>query len=103
MLNLNQQENSHWWNIEPEVENENLVCIIWDYVDQWQLLAQVTEEVSDQEHVVLLTSEQQAKEVIDAKKRELKNMEIHEACECVPDIGQKCISIWWVYNGEIPR
>ena len=56
---------SHWLNIEPEVENENLVCIKWDHVDQWRELHQVTEEVSDQEHVVLLTSDQeQAKEGI---------------------------------------
>ena len=36
---------SHWLNIEPEVENENPVCINWDHVDQWRELPQVTEEV----------------------------------------------------------
>ena len=39
----------------------------------------------------MLTSEQeQAKEVIDIKKREIENMEIHGVSEFVPDIGQKC-------------
>ena len=62
---------SHWLNIEPEAENENPVCIKWDHVDQWRELPQVTEEVSNQEHVVLFTSEQeQIKEVIDATKKE---------------------------------
>ena len=48
---------SHQLNIEPEAGNENPVCINWDHVDQWRELPQVTEEVSDQKHVVLLTSE----------------------------------------------
>ena len=40
----------------------------------------------------LLTSEQeQAKEVIDAKKREIENMEIHGVYKRMPDIGQKDI------------
>ena len=79
---------SDWLNIEPEAEDENPVCINWNHVDQ------VPEEVSDQEHVVLLTSDQeQAKEMIDAKKREIENMEINGVCIYVPDIGQKCISI----------
>ena len=39
-------------------------------------------------NIVLLTSEQEeAKEVIDAKKREIENMEIHGVYEYVPDIG----------------
>ena len=85
---------SHWLNIEPKVENENPVCINWDHVDQWRELPQVIEEVSDQEYVVLLTSEQQqAKEVTDAKKREIENMEIHGVYECVADIDQKDIYV----------
>ena len=88
---------SHWLNIELEAENEKSICINWDHVDQWRELPQVTEEVSDQEHVFLHPSEQkQAKEVIDAKKREIENMEIHWVYESVPDIGQKCISTRWV-------
>ena len=80
-------------NIEPEAENKNPVCFIWDHIDQLRELPQVTEEESDQEHVVLLTSEQEpAKEVTNAKKRERKNMKIYGVYECVPDIGQKCIS-----------
>ena len=52
---------------------------------------------SDQEHVVLLTSEQeQAKEVIDANKREIENIEIHGVYECMLDNGQKCLSTRWV-------
>ena len=86
---------SHWLNIKPEVENEHPVCISWDYVDQWRELPQVTEEVSDHEHVVLLTSEQE-KEVINSKKREIENMEICGIYECMPDIGQKFISTRWV-------
>ena len=44
---------------------------------------------SCQECVVLLTSEQeQAKDVIDVKKREIENIEIHK----VFDMGQKYIS-----------
>ena len=38
----------------------------------------------------------------DAKKREIENMEIHGINECVPDIGQKCISTIWVIT-EIHR
>ena len=34
--------------------------------------------------------------MIDAKKREIENWEIHGVYECVPDIGQKCISTRWV-------
>ena len=72
-----------------------IMLIIWE-------LPQVTEEVSDEEHVVLLTSEQkQAKEVIDANKREIENMEIHVVYECVLDIGQKCMSIRWWRNSKI--
>ena len=75
------------------MENENPVCINQDHVDQWRELPQVIEEVSDQKHIVLLISEQeQAKEVTDAKKREIETMEIHGVYECVPQIGQKCIS-----------
>ena len=71
------------------MENENLVCINWDHVHQRRKLAQVTEKISGQEHVVLHTSEQeQAKEVINTKKREIENMEVHGVCKCVPDIGQ---------------
>ena len=84
---------SHWLNIEPEAENQNPVCINWDHVER----NISSNKVSDHEHVVLLTSEQeQAKEVIDAKKREIENMEIHGVYECVPDFGQKCISTRWV-------
>ena len=69
VYSLNRLENSHWLNIGPEVENENPVCIKWDHVDQWRELSQVT-EVSDQKHVALLISEQeQVKEVIDVKKK----------------------------------
>ena len=79
------------------MENENPLCINCNHVDQWRELHQVTEEVSDQEHVFLLTSEQeQAKEVIDAKEREIENMEIHGPHKCVPGIGQKCISTRWI-------
>ena len=49
---------SYWLNIEPKVEKENPVCMNWDHVDQWKELPQVAEEVSDQKHIVLLTSEQ---------------------------------------------
>ena len=34
--------------------------------------------------------------MIGAKKRETENIEIDRVYECVPDIGQKCISIRWV-------
>ena len=34
--------------------------------------------------------------MINAKKTEIENMEIHGVYECVPDIGQKCISTRWV-------
>lgn len=45
----------------------------------------------------MLTSEQeQGQDVIDAKKKELENMKVHEVYECVPDMGQKCISARWV-------
>ena len=45
----------------------------------------------------MLTFEQeQAKEVIDVKEREIENMEIHGAYECVSDIGQKCLSTRWI-------
>ena len=48
----------------------------------WWELPQVTEEVSDQKHVVLLKSEQeQIKGVIDAKKGEIKTMEIYGVYE----------------------
>ena len=81
---------------KPEEENENPVCINWDHVDQWRELPQVTEEVSDQEHVVLLTSKQeQVKKGIDVKKRQIENMENQGRCECMPDIGQKWISTRW--------
>ena len=50
-------KHSHWLNIEPKAENENPVCINWDHVDQWKEQPQVTEEVSDQEDVVLFTFE----------------------------------------------
>ena len=87
---------SHWLNIEPEVENENPVCI------KWRELPWVTEEVSDQEHVVLFLSEQeQAKEVIDPKKRELENMGIHREYEYVPEIDSKCIPIRWVITEKL--
>ena len=36
------------------------------------------------------------KEVIDAKKRKIENIEIHGVYECVLDIGQKCISTRYV-------
>ena len=49
---------NHEW-IKPEVENENPICINWDHFDQWRLLHKVTDGVSCQEHVVLLTSEQE--------------------------------------------
>ena len=99
---LNWLENSHWLNIKPEVENENPVCINWDHVDQWRELLQVTEKQRDQKHVVLLTPEQeQVKEVIDVKKRKIENKEIHGAYECLPDIGQKCISTRWVIMGKL--
>ena len=88
---------SHWLNIKPEAENKNLACINWDHVNQWRELLWVTKEVSDQEQVVLLTSEQeQAKVMIDVKKREIENMKIHGVYECVLDIGQKCISTRWI-------
>ena len=55
-------------------------------------------------NVVFLTSEQeQAKEVIDAKKREIESIEIHEVYKCVPDVSQKCISTRWLINGKIQR
>ena len=64
---------SHWLNIKPETKNKNPICINWNHVDQWRLLHQITDVVSCQEYVVLLTSEQElAKDVIDTKKRELK-------------------------------
>ena len=45
----------------------------------------------------MLTSEQeQTKVVIDARKRERENIEIHRVYEYVHDIGQKYISIRWV-------
>ena len=34
--------------------------------------------------------------MIDAKKREIENMEIHGVYECLPDIGQEWISTRWV-------
>ena len=49
----------HWLNIELEEENENPVCINRDHVDQWRERPQVTEKVSDQEYVLLFTSEQE--------------------------------------------
>ena len=53
-------------------------------------LHKITDGRSCQKNVVLLTSEQKwAKDVIDAKKREIENMEIHKVDECVPNIGQK--------------
>ena len=74
---------SHWLNIEPKVESENPVSISMDHVDQ--------------EYVVLLTSEQEeTKEVIDTKKREIENIEIHGVYERLPDICQKCIATRWV-------
>ena len=83
--------------MKPEAENENPICINWDHVDQWWQLLQVKDKVSRQEHIVLLTSEQeQAKYVIDAKKRDIENMEIHEVYECVSGMSQKCISTRWV-------
>ena len=64
---------SHWLNIETEMENENPHCINQDHVDQWRELPQVTEEVSDREHVILLIFEQEpAKKVIDAKKGQIE-------------------------------
>ena len=53
--------------------------------------------ISYQEHVILFLSEQeQAKDVVDAKKkkktkREIESIEIHDVYECVPDMGQKYI------------
>ena len=43
-----------------------------------------------------MSEQEQTKEVIDAKKREIENMEIHGVYEYVIDIGQKCISTNWV-------
>ena len=65
--------------------------VIWDHVDQWRELPQVTDGVSEQEHVALLTFEQE-KEVIDANKRDKENMEMHGVYKCMPHIGQICIS-----------
>ena len=79
------------------MKNKNPICINWDHIDQWRLLHQVTDGLSCQEHVVLLTSEQeQAKDVSDAKKTEIENMEIHKVYECVLDMDQKCMSTRWV-------
>ena len=62
----------HLLNIEPEMENENPVCIKWDHVDQSWELTPVREELGELEHVVFPTSEQKkANEGIDAKKREI--------------------------------
>ena len=43
-----------------------------------------------------MSEQKQAKVVIDVKKREIENMEIHEVYVCLPDMGQKCISTRWV-------
>ena len=40
-------------------------------------------------HVLTRTK---AKDVINTKKREIENSEIHEVYICIPDMGQKCIS-----------
>ena len=66
-------------------EKENLIYFNWNHIDQWKLVRQV---VSCQEHVVWLTAEQEpAKDVIDAKKRKIENIEIYEVYECVSDLG----------------
>ena len=53
--------------------------------------------INCQEHVFLLASEQkQTKDEIDTKKREIENIEIHEVYECVPGMGQKCLSTKWM-------
>lgn len=84
---------SHWINIEPEDENEDQVCINWNHIDHWREVPQYTE----QENVVLLTAEQeQSKAVMDAKHKEIKNMNTYEVFECVPYTGQKTISTRWV-------
>ena len=77
----------HWLNIEPELENENPVCINRDHVDQWRELLQVTEKVSDQRHVLFTSGQEQAKEVIDTKKRKIENLKIHAVYKCVFDIS----------------
>ena len=40
--------------------------------------------------------QEQAKDGIEAEKREIENMEIQKVCECVPDIGQKYTSTRWM-------
>ncbi|GAB1599998.1 hypothetical protein Ahia01_000277300 [Argonauta hians] len=88
----------HWRNVEPAAENESPLCVNWDEVDQWR---EVTEG-DHEEHVVFLTAEQeQANDVINAKERELENMKAHEVYECVPNIGQKCISTRWVITEKV--
>ena len=95
---------SHWLNIEPEVVNKIQICINWVHVDLWRELPLVTEQVSDQEYVVLLTSEQgKTKEVVDAKNREIENIEIHGVYKCVLDNCQKCVSTKWIIMEEIQR
>ena len=39
-----------------------------------------------------MSEQEQAKDVIDAKKRGIENMEIHEGYERVAVTGEKCIS-----------
>ena len=39
--------------------------------------------------------------MIEAKKREIENMEIHEVYEWGADFGQKCISTRWVILEKI--
>ena len=39
-----------------------------------------------------MTEQELAKDVIDAKKSEIENIEIHEVYEYMPDMSQKCIS-----------
>ena len=97
---------SHWLNIEPEAENENPVCIKWDLVDQWRELSPIRVEVSNQEYVVLLTSElEQAKEEINwykgKRKRKYENSWSILMLAC--DIGQICNINKMGYNREIQR
>lgn len=97
----------NWVNVD---EDEEPVCIKWTDVDQWRELSgesdkseESDEEESDgAEQVVLLTGiQQQAKEVIMAKEKEIDNMRKHDVFECVPNTGQPSVSSRFVITEKI--
>ena len=84
----------NWFNIQKHNEDE-ASCVNWDRIELWK-------EVDGEENPVMLTGiEENLQDVVDAKHKELCNLQHHNVYEEVPFRNQATISTRWIITEKL--